>query len=105
MVTLTGNTIISFRKGVAEVSRARIAGSRIFGARLAGIGGAYIAGTHVAGGAEVYVIGGAGTYIARARLLGVAVARFTSRPIYVFFIFYLLKISLEILSSLLYTVS
>ena len=84
LVTLTGNTIISFRKGVAEVSGARTAGNRVFGARLAGIGGAYVAG---------------------ARLLGVTFARFTSRSACIFFIFCLLKISLEISPSLLHAVS
>ena len=100
MVILTGNAIISFRKGVAEVSGDRTAGKRVFDARLAGVGGAY-----AAGGAGVYVVGGAGAYIAGARLLGVAVSHFSSRSAYVFFIFYLLKISLEISPSLLYTVS
>ena len=100
LVTLTGNAIISFRKGVAEVSGARIAGNRVFGARFAGIGRAY-----TAGGAGVYIIGSAGAYMAGARLIGITISRFTSRSIYVFFIFYLLKISLEILPSLFYIVS
>ena len=116
MVILTGKAITSFCKGVAEVSGGRIAGKRVFGARLAGVGGVYItggAGVYVVGGAGVYIVGDAGAYIigdagaqvAVACLLGVAVARFTSRSVCVFFIFCLLKIFLEILPSLLYSVS
>ena len=116
LVILTGKAIISFCKGVAEVSGGRTAGKRVFGARLAGVGGAYItggagvyvvgdAGAYVVGDAGAYIVGDAGAQVAVARLLGVAVTRFTSRSICVFFIFYLLKISLEILPSLLYSVS
>ena len=105
LVTLISKAIINFYKGVTKVSKARITSNRIFDARFTSIDRAYITSD-----ARVYIISNARAYIsrvyiARARLLSIIITRFASRSIYVFFIFYLLKISLEILPSLLYLVS
>ena len=58
MVILTDKAIISFCKGVAKVSRARIASNRIFGAPLTDIDRAYIVIAYIAGGARVYIRAG-----------------------------------------------